>query len=180
MKGWLYCNYVITKKGFLLLCKLLSNDFILSGSSQLLRQLGCISAIDTCKFELKMAVKCRGPCYRHRSTSDWFAILMFSPSVQSLTAVKGYGTNSKTVWDVHTWLQESIVVCSRKVCLFVCCLTSQQHASVSQRRSCTDNFTWCHIEVEVADQTFYLTQSQYADTGPTSPSWPYNTRCLAG
>ena len=30
--------------------------------------------------------------------------------------------------------------------------------------------TCCHTEIEVADQTFYLTQSQYTDTGPTSPS----------
>ena len=48
--------------------------------------------------------------------------------------------------------------------LFVGCLTSQQQASVSQGRIC------CHTEIEVADQTFYLTQSQYTDTGPTSPS----------
>ena len=34
----------------------------------------------------------------------------------------------------------------------------------------SDNFTCCHTETEVADQTFYLTQSQYTDTGPTSPS----------
>ena len=54
--------------------------------------------------------------------------------------------------------------------LFVGCLTSQQHASVSQGRICTDNFTCCHTEIEVADQTFYLTQSQYTDTGPISPS----------
>ena len=50
------------------------------------------------------------------------------------------------------------------------CLTSQQHASVSQGRICSDNFTCCHTEIEVADQTFQLTQSQYTDTGPTSPS----------
>ena len=56
------------------------------------------------------------------------------------------------------------------VCLFVGCLTSQQHASVSQGRICSDNFTCCHTETEVADQTFHLTQSQYTDTGPTSPS----------
>ena len=43
------------------------------------------------------------------------------------------------------------------VCLLVGCLTSQQHASVSQGRTCTDNFTCCHSEIEVADQTFYLT-----------------------
>ena len=50
------------------------------------------------------------------------------------------------------------------------CLTSQQYANVSQGRSSTDDFTCCHTETEVADQTFYLTQSQYTDTGPTSPS----------
>ena len=56
------------------------------------------------------------------------------------------------------------------VCLLVGCLTSQLHASVSQGRICSDNFTCCHAEIEVADQTFHLTQSQYTDTGPTSPS----------
>ena len=56
------------------------------------------------------------------------------------------------------------------VCLFVGCLTSQQQASVSQGRICSDNFTCCHTEIEVADPTFYLTQSQYTDIGPTSPS----------
>ena len=50
------------------------------------------------------------------------------------------------------------------------CLTSQQHASVSQGRICTDNWTCCHTEIEVADPTFHPTQSQYTDTGPISPS----------
>ena len=54
--------------------------------------------------------------------------------------------------------------------LLVGCLMSQQQASVSQGRICSDNFTCCHTEIEVADPTFYLTQSQYTDTGPTSPS----------
>ena len=52
---------------------------------------------------------------------------------------------------------------------FVGCLTSQQHASVSQGRICSDNCTHCHTVREVADQAFYLTQSQYNDTGTTSP-----------
>ena len=56
------------------------------------------------------------------------------------------------------------------VCLLVGCLTSQQHVSVSQGRICSDSFTCCHAEIEVADPTFYLTQSQCTDTGPTSPS----------
>ena len=50
------------------------------------------------------------------------------------------------------------------------CLTSQQHASGPQGRISTDNFTCCHTEIEAADQTFYLTQSQYTDIGTTSPS----------
>ena len=56
------------------------------------------------------------------------------------------------------------------VCLLVGCLTSKQHASVSQGRICSDNFTCCHTEIEVADPAFHLTPSQYTDTGPTSPS----------
>ena len=56
------------------------------------------------------------------------------------------------------------------IVLFVGCLSSQQHASVSQGRICTDNFTCCHTEIEAADPTLRLTQSQYTDTGPTSPS----------
>ena len=54
--------------------------------------------------------------------------------------------------------------------LFVGCLTSQQHTSVSQGRICSDHCTCYHTEIEVADPTFHLTQSQYTDTGPTSPS----------
>ena len=58
----------------------------------------------------------------------------------------------------------------RDVCFFVGCLTSQQYASVSQGRICTVNLTCCNTETEIADQTINLTQSQYTDTGLTSPS----------
>ena len=54
--------------------------------------------------------------------------------------------------------------------LFVARLTSQQHVSVSQGRVCSGKCTCCHTEIEVADRTFYLTQSQYTDTGPTISS----------
>ena len=54
--------------------------------------------------------------------------------------------------------------------LFVGSLTSQQHASVSQGRICEDNSACCHIEIEAADPTLYLTQAQHTDTGQTSPS----------
>ena len=66
--------------------------------------------------------------------------------------------------------QHASISQGRFVCLLVGCITSQQQASVSQGRICSDNLTCCHTEIEVADPTFYLTQSQYTDTGPTSPS----------
>ena len=47
----------------------------------------------------------------------------------------------------------------------------QQHASVSQGRICSDNLTCCRTEIQAAYPSFYLTQSQYTDTGPTSPSF---------
>ena len=56
------------------------------------------------------------------------------------------------------------------VCWLLACLTSQQLASVSQGRICSDKLTCYHTEIEVADPTFCLTQSQYTDTGSTSPS----------
>ena len=41
---------------------------------------------------------------------------------------------------------------------------------VYHRDGSADNFTCCHTEIEVEDQALYLTQAQYTDTGPTSPS----------
>ena len=57
-----------------------------------------------------------------------------------------------------------------RIHLLVGRLMSQQHASVSQGQICSDNSMCCHTEIEAADQTFYLTLSQYTDTRPTSPS----------
>ena len=54
------------------------------------------------------------------------------------------------------------------VSLLVGCLTSQQHASVSQGRICSDNFMCCHTEIEVADQTFSVSPSHSILT----PGWP--------
>ena len=35
--------------------------------------------------------------------------------------------------------------------LFVGCLTSQQHASVSQELICSDKFMYRHIEIDIVD-----------------------------
>ena len=60
--------------------------------------------------------------------------------------------------------------CSWLVAWLLGGLTSHQHASVSWGRICSDNLMCCHTEIEAADQTFHLTQSQYTDTGRASPS----------
>ena len=57
------------------------------------------------------------------------------------------------------------------------CLTSHRQASISQRRICLDSCTCCDTEIEVSDLNFYLTQSQFTDTGPARPC---NARRLAG
>ena len=49
-------------------------------------------------------------------------------------------------------------------------LTPKKRASVSQGRICSEKNLCCHTEIEVVDQTVYLTQSPYTDTEPTSPS----------
>ena len=98
-------------------------------------------------------------------------LLLFVSSTDGFT---DWTFTSVRCWGEHPtgdWTLVIIDYCKcLVVCLFVGCLTSQQHASVSQGRICTDNFTCCHTEIEVADPTFYLTQSQYNDTGRTSPS----------
>ena len=45
---------------------------------------------------------------------------------------------------------------SAALLLFVGCLASQQHASVSQGQVCSDICTCCHTEIENADHAFYL------------------------
>ena len=58
------------------------------------------------------------------------------------------------------------------LCWLVGCFTSQQHACVSQGRICSDKCTCCHTQTEVADQTFYLTQSHRADQSSADPTTP--------
>ena len=74
---------------------------------------------------------------------------------------------SKTSTPAVILFQDVFIPGHRHVCWL---LTSHQHASESQGRIYSNNCASSHTETEVADQTFHLTQSQYADTGPTSPS----------
>ena len=59
-------------------------------------------------------------------------------------------------WATHRNWQTKLL--DTRMLLLVGCLTSHPHASVSQGRICSDKFTCCHTEIEVADQTFHLTQ----------------------
>ena len=58
-------------------------------------------------------------------------------------------------------------------CLFVGCLLNVpviKYAGVFKGWICSDNFTCCHTETEVADETFFLTQSQHTDQGQPIPA----------
>ena len=50
-------------------------------------------------------------------------------------------------------------------CGLVACLTSQQHASVSQGLVCTDDGTFCYIQIEVADEICPLTFVNFNSSG---------------
>ena len=132
------------------------------------------------------------PRPRYRNNGGWFTKLddthlngrshrcCGSPSIHANSIQQNFGSfyfrtgheqqNDAEVRTTSQHLFSSSVLERALVCLLVGCLTSQQQASVSQGRICSDNFTCCHTEIDVADQTFYLTQSQYTDTRPTSPS----------
>ena len=84
--------------------------------------------------------------------------------IRQMTLYKHTNRQTDRQKDIHSFLQSVRLYTSTqtdRVCLLVGCLTSQQQASVSQGRMCSDNFTCRHTEIEVADPTFYLTQSQY-------------------
>ena len=63
--------------------------------------------------------------------------------------------------------------------MFVVCLTSQQHASVSQGWICSDNCTCCHTEIEVCRSNSHPVTVYWCPANQSQP-WPYNARCLAG
>ena len=69
---------------------------------------------------------------------------------------------------------------SRDNCLFVGCLTSQQHVSVSQGQICSDNFTCCHTDRSCRSNFPSHPVTEYWHWANQSQHWPYNTRYLAG
>ena len=96
---------------------------------------------------------------------------LFRPPAEDQALWHQQRMEKKKTKNKHTKKQQSTLSGEDFCCLlFVGCLTYQQHANASQGRICSDNCTCCHTEIEVTDQTFHLTQSQYTDTGPTSPS----------
>ena len=81
-------------------------------------------------------------CQRRRTyTKIMYFVILQSPTRATIRSTKADREREEGERSTHTKL-------------FVGCLTSQQHASASQGRICSDNFTCCHTEIEVADQTY--------------------------
>ena len=122
-------------------------------------------------------------CYCTQSLYNWArpVVLVLTHSSWEKRVLSYFIRCAFTKW---SYIHVSAGGQAANFCLFVClsffkhgglgwfvgCLTSQQHASVSQGQICSDSCTCFHTEIEVADQTFYLAQSQYTETGLTSPS----------
>ena len=86
------------------------------------------------------------------------------------SSIKSWGRARLDIgWLVCAWTHYLLCALHFELLTLVDCLTSQQHACVSQGQICLDNFTYCHTETYVADHTCYVIQSQYIDMGPTSP-----------
>ena len=84
----------------------------------------------------------------------------FGPAAQSL--------GSGAVPEAFQQLASAFMAAQGELSLFGGCLTSVQYASLSQGWTCSDKFTYCYTVIKVADPAFYLTRSQYSDTGLTS------------
>ena len=59
------------------------------------------------------------------------------------------------------------------MCSWRCLLAAKRPCNVQnmyQGRNCSDHFTCWHTEIQVTQQTFYLTQSRCTDTRSASPS----------
>ena len=123
--------------------------------------LACLGNSTCCHTETEAADK---TCYL--SQSQYIDTWPTTPSTDSISQGAWWSSHRSANFKVPGLMRPREGSSAK---LLVGCSTSQ-HASVSQGRICTDNNTCCHTETEVADQTFYLTQSQYTDTGPTSPS----------
>ena len=66
-------------------------------------------------------------------------------------------------------LKPAVVLCRGEVAGFICWLVALRHNNTLvylRDGSVKTIFTCCHTEIEAADPTFYLTQSQYTDTWP--------------
>ena len=87
-------------------------------------------------------------------------LLPFINKSQSTVAAVCLAWTAPTPNQISSWSVE----------MFVSYLTSQHHASISQGWFCSDKCKCCHTENKAAYQTCYLTQSQYTDPRPTSPS----------
>ena len=74
-------------------------------------------------------------------------------------------------------LKTSAYSSSLALLLLVGCLTSQQHASVSQGRICTDKFTWCHTWDRSCRSNFPSHPvTVYWHRADQSQCWPINAQ----
>ena len=87
------------------------------------------------------------PNFEHKQTNKQ---KLLSSMLTATTPCLKESNKPPKIYSTNLWKQVML--------LFAGCLTSPQHAGVSQERIYSDKFTCCHTEIEVAHQTFHLTQ----------------------
>ena len=96
------------------------------------------------------------------------------PSVNNACAVlilsNMYSTCVESPYEPYVCLRQYRVLHNKPSQWFVCWLVASRPSNTRVYLRDGSAQTSLHTEIEVADQTFHLTQSQYTDTGPTSPS----------
>ena len=109
---------------------------------------------------------------RHPKTAFVQAVVLKHPTKQHRWAkkkIKKKSTNS-IVTDGRKQSEGLVIAAMASVVRVIVCWLVAVPATCISGTDLHRHFTCCHTEIEVADQTFYLTQSQYTDTGPTTPS----------
>ena len=113
----------------------------------------------------------RVPVQRRQISSPVFSLGLTRPPATPDT-ISQFSAEATELHSVRLWQRPSLSLHpgyhQQRWLLVVARLTSQQRASVSQGRICSDNWTSCYIETKAADQTFRLNLSRYTDTRRTS------------
>ena len=143
-----------------------------AGEDSSIHHLSCVTCA-ACDYGLLFALRPRNILQYLRDRSAQYALPYWDRSCRQTSYLTGH-----RIWT----LGQLVAVLNPWHPTPVCWLLNVPATcySVSQGRICSDNFTCCHTETEVAEKV--STSSSHSILTPSDQSqyWPYIARCLAG